>query len=516
MVGSIVTGVTQLTRAPLRGLTALAVVAGLALTGLVAIPAAGSAPAKALVRHEVYPVPPGGVYTFHGRGNGHGHGMSQWGAYGAAKVAHLSTNQILHFYYPHTTLATRSTATTIRVLLTAAQAHGRGYVRVNPAAGLAVTLAGGKPAVLATTTVTHHAITGWRLLRNGKVVDLQRLSVGKWATRRAVGTRAAFTDTAQQVPVVEPGGTVSYHGSIVGELESGAMEAVNVVNLELYLRDVVPSEMPSTWSTAALQSQAVAARTYARHGLNNPKASWFDVDGDTRDQAYGGVGVETIRATSAIAATAGEVIVDSHDQAVLAQYASSDGGWTVSGGVAYLPAKADPYDGAIRNSEHAWTRTVSASSLESDFPQVGTLTEIEITGRDGNGVWGGRVTTLKLVGSKATVSLTGADLQSALAFGTTWFRPVPLPAAPSKLTATASGTTVTAKWQAPVSVNGAAAVTGYRFTMSPGGHAQTLGASVRTASVTKLAAGTYTVTVAAISKAGMGRPATTTVKVVAG
>ena len=63
--------------------------------------------------------------------------MSQWGAYGAAKVAHMSSNQILHFYYPHTTLATRSTARTIRVLLTAADASARGYLQVNPATGLA-------------------------------------------------------------------------------------------------------------------------------------------------------------------------------------------------------------------------------------------------------------------------------------------------------------------------------------------------------------------------------------------
>jgi len=62
-------------------------------------------------------VPPGGGYTIHGLGFGHGHGMSQWGAYGAAKVGQLSANQILHFYYPHTFLATRSTKRQIRVLL---------------------------------------------------------------------------------------------------------------------------------------------------------------------------------------------------------------------------------------------------------------------------------------------------------------------------------------------------------------------------------------------------------------
>jgi stage II sporulation protein D len=510
MVGSIVTGVTQLTGLPLRAFAAVAVAAGLAVA-----PVAGLAHATTVSRHEVYPVPPSGVYSFHGRGDGHGHGMSQWGAYGAAKVAHLSTNQILHFYYPRTTLATRSTSQLIRVLLTAADASGRGYLQVNPALGLSVTPAGHKALVLPAKTASHHAITAWRLQRSGKTVLLRRLSGGTWGTRMHVGTHAAITDTATQVPVVEPGGTVSYRGSIVGEIESGSFEAVNVVNLELYLLSVVPSEMPSSWSAAALQAQAVAARTYARHGINNPKAHWYDVNGDTSDQAYGGIGVETARATSAIHATAGEVIVDAHGHAILAQYSAADGGWTTSGGVAYLPAKADPYDGAVPNTAHAWIESVSASRLEADYPQLGTLADIEITGRDGDGLWGGRVTALKLVGSKATVTLSGTDLQSALGFGSDWFRPVPRPAAPSTLVAQVTGGTVTATWKAPASVTGAAAVTGYRFTLSPGGHVQTLGKTVLTASVTKLAAGTYTVRVSALSAAGKGPAATTTVKVAA-
>jgi stage II sporulation protein D len=474
---------------------------------------AGTASAARIAKHEVYPVPPNGVYVIHGRGAGHGHGMSQWGAYGAAKVAHMSSNQILHFYYPHTTLATRSTARTIRILLSAADASARGYVQVRPATGLAVKPASGKAVVLPMKSAAKAAITGWRLRETGSSVVMRERSAGAWTTLMTVGKGATFTDTASQIPVVTPGGVVSYRGSITGEIEAGSMEAVNTVNLELYLRSVVPSEMPSSWTMAALEAQAVASRTYARHGINHPKTSWYDADGDTRDQAYGGVGVERPRTTAAIEATAGEVIVDSTDHAVFAQYASADGGWTVSGGEPYLPAKADPYDGAVPNDAHAWVRDLAASTLEADYPKLGTLSDIMITGRDGHGTWGGRVTTLKLVGSKATVALSGIDLQFALGWPSPWFRPTPLPAAPSKLTATVAGQTVTAKWQAPVSVRGASAVTGYQFTLTPGKHKLKLAATVLTASVAKLAPGTYTVTVVALSKAGNSPPATTTVTV---
>jgi SpoIID/LytB domain protein len=514
MVGTIVTGVTRFgaRRGRVRASLPFVFGAAIAMSGLPFLGAASAASGSA--RHEVYPVPPGGVFTIHGRGAGHGHGMSQWGAYGAAKKAHLSTNQILHFYYPHTTLATRATTGSIRVLLSAADASGLGYVQVAPALGLAVTPAAGKPQLLATkTSVSHKAIKGWRLRRSGSSILLREKVAGAWHAAKTLGSRATFTDTAQQIPVITPSGSISYRGAIVGEIESGAMEAVNVVNLELYVQSVVASEMPSSWPAAALQAQAVAARTYARHGINNPKTGWYDVDGDTRDQAYGGVPVETPRATKSVTATAGEIIVNHSDRAILAQYASADGGWTVSGGVPYLPAEADPYDGAVPNSAHAWTRSVSAATLQGAYPSLGTLRDIEITGRDGNGLWGGRVTAVTLVGSKASVALTGADLQARLGFSSPWFRPTPLPAAPSKLAATATGQTVTATWKAPTSVPGASAVTGYRYTVSPGAHTGKVSATVHTASVAKLAAGTYTVTVVALSKAGTGPAATATVKV---
>lgn len=513
------TGVTQWKRIRGGRLATALMVAVAALTPALWATAADSAGAQTLARaaagsrDEVYPTPPNGVFVFHGRGNGHGHGMSQWGAYGAAKVDHLSANQILHFYYPHTTLATRSTARTIRVLLSAADAASLGYLTVNAAAGLTLSPADGKARVLPTTTTAHKAITGWRLQVRAGAVALRARSGGSWHTTQAVGPGATFTDTAMQIPVVTPGGEVSYRGSITGEVESGSLEAVNTVNLELYLRSVVPAEMPSSWTAAALQAQAVAARTYARHGLNNPKASWFDVFGDTRDQAYAGVGREATRTTRAIEATAGEVIVDAGGHAVLAQYAAADGGWTVSGGVSYLPAKADPYDGAVPNSAHAWTRSVPARTIAAAYPQLGAVKDIDITGRDGHGRWGGRVTTLTLVGSKTSVAVSGTQLQAALGFGSPWFRPTPRPSAPLKLAATASGQTVTATWKPPQSVTGAAKVTGYRFTLSPGGHHQSLNASTVMAKVTGLAPGVYTVAVVALSAAGNGPSATVTVTV---
>ena len=80
----------------LRRLTATVVAAVLAGTGLVAVAPAASA------AEEVYPAPASGSWTVDGRAYGHGRGLSQWGAQGAALQGRTAA-EILAFYYPGTT-----------------------------------------------------------------------------------------------------------------------------------------------------------------------------------------------------------------------------------------------------------------------------------------------------------------------------------------------------------------------------------------------------------------------------
>jgi stage II sporulation protein D len=457
-------------------------------------------------------MPPGKVFTFHGRGYGHGHGMSQWGAYGAVKARHRTATQVLHFYYPHTTLQKFSTHRKIKVLTSAVSAPVRGYLEVEPAPGLTVKPAGGDPVTLAAKTANHHRITGWRLQHNGSAIDLRDYANGHWHTLQSVGARATFTDTAQELEVDQPGGTAAYRGAFAAEVRPSTFEAINVLPMETYLRGVVAAEMPASWPQQALQAQAVASRSYAWYEVRHPKASWFDVYGDTRDQAYGGVRSENPRTTKAIDKTAGQVLVDSSKNPIFAQFASADGGWTVAGGQSYLPAKHDPYDGAVPNLEHAWTTSVPASTLQSAYPSIGRLANITITRRDGNGKWGGRVLGLTLYGDNGSVDLTGSDLQFALGLRSPWFRPVPPPASARALTANVAHRVLTVQWKAPHSRKGAAAVSGYRVRVSPDQRRKDVSATARQVSFGKLASGTHTVTLTALSSAGHSHPVTMVVK----
>ncbi|MFC6749341.1 SpoIID/LytB domain-containing protein [Deinococcus aquaticus] len=60
----------------------------------------------------------------------------------------------------------------------------------------------------------------------------------------------------------------TYRGGVQLRIERGGVQGINVVDVEDYLRAVVPAEMPASWPSAAVQAQAVIARTYVSARIN--------------------------------------------------------------------------------------------------------------------------------------------------------------------------------------------------------------------------------------------------------
>jgi stage II sporulation protein D len=119
-----------------------------------------------------------------------------------------------------------------------------------------------------------------------------------------------------------------YRGDLQVLASDSTVHVVNLVALEAYLRGVVPRELgvrgPS--ERAALEAQAVAARSYAVTRLGNRTRS-YDLSATTTDQVYGGVAAENALADAAIVATEGLVIM--YDgRVVSAPYHSTCGGST--------------------------------------------------------------------------------------------------------------------------------------------------------------------------------------------
>ena len=105
------------------------------------------------------------------------------------------------------------------------------------------------------------------------------------------------------------------------------LQVIDVVGLDAYLLGVVPGEMPKEWPAAALQAQAVAARSYALASL--VKNRDFDLYADPRSQMYYGVAAETPATTAAVQATKGQMLTYG-GKVVAAFYYSSSGGRTAS------------------------------------------------------------------------------------------------------------------------------------------------------------------------------------------
>jgi SpoIID/LytB domain protein len=325
------------------------------------------------------------VITGHGWGNGVG--MSQWGAEGYAEHG-WGYERILSHYYPHTTLGAAAEQP-VRVLL--AQS------------GTEVTVGSAQPFLLVDA--------------RGRTIHL-RAGALRLTPRLRLGGQPLVSPVT-----VEPGGQPltfdgkGYRGSFLLERSAGGLMVVNVVPLERYLRGVVPSEMPSQWSPAAYQAQAVAARSYALASLR--PAARFDLYADNRSQVYGGIRSERPETNLAVGATAGKVLTYD-DRVIVAYYDSDSGGRTaavqdVFPGDApepYLVSVSDPFD--ARSPNRRWQVALTAAALSHRFDVSVADIRVQLNPS-------GRASSVRLLAGQSTRTLAGARFSGTLGLRSTYF-----------------------------------------------------------------------------------------------
>ena len=159
-----------------------------------------------------------------------------------------------------------------------------------------------------------------------------------------VGPRwRTFDPAAQRLVFVAPAGQ---HLTAGGRPYRGVLEAflsrggevvlVNELNLEDYLRGVVPEELgPAAWpEIEALKAQAVAARTYALGNRGQYAEEGYDLCDTPRCQVYGGMGSEHPLSDRAVRETAGEFLAYG-DRPINALYTSTCGGHTEDASVVF-------------------------------------------------------------------------------------------------------------------------------------------------------------------------------------
>jgi stage II sporulation protein D len=128
-----------------------------------------------------------------------------------------------------------------------------------------------------------------------------------------------------------------YRGLLeVRPAEEGKLTVVNVVNLEDYLRGVVPNELsPQAFpQIEALKAQAVAARTYALSHLGDYASKGYDVCATSSCQVYRGESSESPLTDRAVEETRG-IVATWRGRPIHAYYTSTCGGHTEEGGAIF-------------------------------------------------------------------------------------------------------------------------------------------------------------------------------------
>lgn len=126
----------------------------------------------------------------------------------------------------------------------------------------------------------------------------------------------------------------------------GRFDVVNDVDIDGYLKSVVPKELYRDWDLEAYKAQAIVARTYALYEAKTAsQGRHFDLFPDERSQVYGGLSAETSKSQSAVEATAGVVVAHGplgHERIFKAYFSSSCGGISQSAADAFGDRWSEP------------------------------------------------------------------------------------------------------------------------------------------------------------------------------
>jgi SpoIID/LytB domain protein len=373
------------------------------------------------------------TFVFYGSGYGHGIGMSQWGAYGLAKMGWKDSRILRHFYRGATVDRSGDVPTKIRVGLT----DSRSRIHLT-ARGGRVRLWVGEPAD-GEPIGTIRGRETWTVVpkdRSYLVLDDAGTSVGaqRWGSR-AEALVVTYEEDDARVMIQESSNREYARGSVelnhhrCGGPGPCSIRAIVRLRLQHYLYGL--GEVPSSWPMQSLRAQAIAGRTYAVFGMRRSglRASCnCHIGNSASDQVYVGYskesGTDGDRWVAAVDATDRDVVTYRGDL-IQAFYAASDGGHSENvediwhGGnpayaIPWLSGVCDPGESTPANPWTDWSRSFSASSLSSRLAPytggVGTIRSFDDVRR---GV-SGRIVTAVAVGTGGRATVTGGELRAAL------------------------------------------------------------------------------------------------------
>ena len=377
-------------------------------------------------------------FRFFGSGYGHGVGMSQIGARGQALESKTAV-EILNYYYPGTAVTAYPDNQLIRVNI----ANLVSSVTLNAVGSIGEIRLYQGDIPLSESPEPFGIYPGdtTALFTNfaGSVVPALSSPTAKYA---AINPAPAWTvrwDSATTTALLTNGAIATQYkyGQIVFKSITNLLSSYLAVTNTLRLHDEYLyglGEVPSSWPAAALEAQAIAARTYALGKLSRLRVECdCNIYNTTVDQNFVGYAKETeaiygIKWREAVDRTFVDennaLVVTLEGKPIQAFYFSSSGGVTQNvvdvwgSPLPYLTGVPDPWslDPTINRRYALWSRFVPQSVMAQAFllPNVVSFT---INSRTQTG----SISSITAISSTgATATLTGELFRARVKLPSTW------------------------------------------------------------------------------------------------
>ena len=202
-------------------------------------------------------------------------------------------------------------------------------------------------------------------------------------------------------------------------VRGNGLSLVNDVDLEEYIKGVVPAEMSPSWHPEALKAQAVVARTYALYQRMLNKSREYDLVATVQDQVYQGRQGVDHRVQDAVESTRG-IAVAYQNAPIYAAFSSTAAGPTEdamnvwSKDLPYLKGVDCPFD--VNAPRYHWRAVLMIQDLEHAFQRQGvdvgaiaSLTPFAYSRA-------GRVTKLRILHSRGELILRGEDFRRLVGY----------------------------------------------------------------------------------------------------
>ena len=388
--------------------------------------------ARVLATAESPPDPcaPPATFTLTGAGFGHGVGLSQWGARAMA-AAGMDAATILRYYYQNTEVVPVQDDMEISVNIEYQKVRiDMQSEALDPSGGALEVSVGGVVFQGVPSDVFQFQSAGAqvRVVRIAGGVQ-SVIGEGPNATARPLGSTLVHVVNKSR-SLSTPGSRFRYGYIEVTPVTAGGKSLLNAVNKlrlhEEYLYGI--AEVPSSWPDAALQAQAIAARTYALSKVSSGiRASCNchldDGYGPFSDQTFVGwskqsaaQGDRWVNAVNATLASPNTGVAILHvGQPIKAFYSASNGGASQAsadvwgGALPYVVSVPDPYSLDPANPDSSWAKTLTQAEVSRAFG-VGGVWALSVTERHASGAVKTIAATLA---DNTVVTKSGGEMRAA-------------------------------------------------------------------------------------------------------